>query len=69
MRTSTWLMTGVFRRLLQAGLQDLVDAEATAVIERMLALSCPGQDALRAAERDGFKNLGDHVFCEKHDRL
>ena len=32
MRTPTWLTTGVFRRLLQAGLQDLVDAEATAVI-------------------------------------
>ncbi|WP_420835738.1 transposase [Actinomyces ruminis] len=31
-RTRNWLMTGVFRRLLQAGLQDLVDAEASAVI-------------------------------------
>ncbi len=32
MRTPTWPTTGVFRRLLQAGLQDLVDAEASAVI-------------------------------------
>ncbi|WP_103062147.1 hypothetical protein [Actinomyces qiguomingii] len=44
------------------------DPDGTA-IERVLALSYTEHDALRAAERDGFKIMGDHVFCEKHDRL
>lgn len=38
-------------------------------IERVLALSVTEDDALRAAERDGFKIVGDHVFCEKHERV
>ncbi|QQM67899.1 hypothetical protein [Actinomyces weissii] len=41
------------------------DPDGTA-IERVLALSYTPDDALRAAERDGFKIDGEHVFCEKH---
>lgn len=44
------------------------DPDGTA-IERVLALSVNEDDALRAVERDGFKIVGDHVFCEKHDRV
>ena len=44
------------------------DPDGTA-IERVLALSVNEDDALRAVERDGFKIVGDHVFCETLDRV
>ena len=45
----------VFRRLLQAGLQDLVDAEAAAVIgaQRHVAHPASHQQAQRQAPQDG----------------